>query len=394
MKINNIQINGVGGIDNLLIPFDKQMNIICGPNGIGKTTVLESVAHCFALGETNILKRNVHADHSLIQASFIHDGTPLNVRLEFQQYEPHERASMSGLRDGSRYLLSLKTTRTFAYIPLNAVSKDTDKTAHVMWEESKNGVALQDVKNWFVNRYLYSAHQGALSEAQLANFELAKKCFSALNSTFSFSKVVASSNEILVNTPSGEIYYEYLSSGFKSCLSILFGIIKEIEFRFSPNAVYARNFDGIVLVDELELHLHPDWQYRIAGVLTDIFPNIQFIVTTHSPHIIQSAQRNQIIALENREDSVKLRPLPDSAFGFRGWTLDEVLTDVMGMHDTRTEQFSEMMRKFTDALDREDYQSASAVYSDLDTSLHPTSHVRKLLRLQLASISSIQDDQT
>ena len=45
---------------------------------------------------------------------------------------------------------------------------------------------------------------------------------------------------------------------------------------------------GIVLIDEIDLHLHPQWQSEIAGALTRTFPNIQFIITTHSPHVINS----------------------------------------------------------------------------------------------------------
>lgn len=105
----------------------------------------------------------------------------------------------------------------------HAVSKDSDKPVGVVLEESKNGDSVHDVKNWFVNRYLYSAHSGALTNEQIQNFKLATECFSALNKDFSFSRVNASSNEILVATPSGEIYYEYLSSGFKIISS--FGFI-------------------------------------------------------------------------------------------------------------------------------------------------------------------------
>lgn len=386
MKIEKIHIEGVGGVLDLSIAFHDQMNILCGPNGIGKTTVLESIGHCFAVGNTNILKRHVGVSSGKITASLAEGMEKHQIEIQFQEFEPNKPATVNGRHDKSHFLLSLKTTRTFAYTPLNAISKDTEKPIHILYEESKNGVSVHDVKNWFVNRYLYSAHHGALSDEQMENFELAKECFSSLNNNFSFSRVNASTNEILVSTPSGEIYYEYLSSGFKSCLAILFGVIKEIEFRFS--ATRARDFNGVVLIDELELHLHPEWQSRIAGVLVRIFPMAQFIVTTHSPHIIQSAEPNQILALENQEGRIVARELPKSRFGFRGWTLDEVLTDVMGMVDTRTEVFGELMANFNQAIDREDHSAALLAYEHLDMSLHPTSHMRKLLRLQLAAIAS------
>lgn len=386
MKIEKIHIQGIGGILDLSIAFNDQMNILCGPNGIGKTTILESVAHCFSFGITDILKRHARVSGGTITASLVEGTEAHDAVIKLEEFEPNQQANIIGRHEKSQFLLSLKTTRTFAYTPLNSISRDTEKPMYAIHQESKTGVSIHDIKNWFVNRYLYSAHPGALSNEQINNFKLAKECFSSLNPDFSFSRVNASTNEILVFTPGGEIYYEYLSSGFKSCLAILFGIIKEIEFRFA--AKNAREFYGVILIDELELHLHPEWQSRIVGVLTSTFPMAQFIVTTHSPHIIQSAEPNQIVALENQDGRTVARELPKSDFGFKGWTLDEVLTDVMGMADTRTEVFSKLMANFNKALDNEDYSAALIAYNQLDMSLHPTSHMRKLLRLQLATIAS------
>jgi predicted ATP-binding protein involved in virulence len=56
---------------------------------------------------------------------------------------------------------------------------------------------------------------------------------------------------------------------------------------------------GVVLIDELDLHLHPQWQQRIVKDLTTIFPKVQFIVTTHSPNVIGSVPHEQLLVLEN-----------------------------------------------------------------------------------------------
>ncbi|MDO8812618.1 MAG: hypothetical protein Q7J38_11410 [Gallionella sp.] len=63
------------------------------------------------------------------------------------------------------------------------------------------------------------------------------------------------------------------------------------------------------------------------------------------------------------------------------------------MTDTRTHEFSEIMTRFGSAIDEEDYKVALAAYNELDASLHPANHIRKLLRLQLASIAGTDDDQ-
>lgn len=391
MWIKEINITGVGGIESLDLILDPKMNIICGPNGIGKTTILESVAHTFSNGRTNILKRNAKCEKSHILAKVDIDGAERVSNVRFAEFVPSQQAQINGLNDLSIKLLSLKINRTFDYQPLNAVGKDTEKPQGSTWGEARVGVKLNDVKNWFVNRYLYSPH-GTLTASQIANYELAKVSFSVLNQNFIFSRVDASTNEILVNTPSGEIYYEYLSSGFKSCLSIIFGIIKEIEFRFVAPQIKAKDFDGIILIDEVELHLHPEWQAIIASVLTEIFPKAQLICTTHSPHIIQSAQPNQIIAIEEVNGKSTQRPLPSSNHGFKGWTIEEVLMDVMGMCDLRTNLFTDTIVSFESAIEEENYDAALSAYDSLDSMLHPNNHMRKMLKFQLASVKGVAID--
>ena len=386
MKINKLVIEGVGGIEALTLTFNPQMNLICGPNGIGKTTILESIAHVFSNGQTSILKRNVRASTSRITSEIDNNGVIQNGDIQFDVFVPEKQAQISGLNQLTSGLIALKTARTFLYQSLAAVNKDTNKEIHTLWDEARNGINLTDIKNWFVNRYLYSAHPGALSTEQLKNFELAKKCFSLLNKDFTFSKVDASTNEIMVNTPSGEIYYEYLSSGFKSIISILFGIIKEIEFRFREPRINAVDFKGIILIDEIELHLHPDWQEKVVDILISAFPHAQFFASTHSPHVIQTAKPNQIIALAHVDSKVFQRELPNSEFGFQGWSIEEVLTDVMGMEDTRTLIFNQMIKEFELQIETGDYENASTNFEKINSLLHPQNQLKKLMKFQLAAI--------
>lgn len=391
MKIKSIEISGIGGIGNLKIDFNDKMNFICGPNGIGKTTLLECVAHSFSVNTTNILKRNVTSDTGKCIALIDLDGDEHSADISITNFSPDKESDIHGLYQYSSKLLSLKVTRSFQYEPLDAVGKDISKDPYQLYTEAKNGVNVTEVKNWFANRYLYSAHDGALTQEQLNNLELAKRSFSLLNSDFSFSRVMASSNEIMINTPDGEIYYEYLSSGFKSCLSIIFGIIKDIELRFKEPCINARDFDGIILIDELELHLHPEWQSKIAKILLELFPNVQFITATHSPHILQGANSEEIIALAFDNGKVIQRKLEKLKYGYQGWTVEEILLDVMGMTDTRTDEYYKHLHSFELALEEEDYYKAQEAFNELDCLLHPNNHLRKLLKLELASLGGLDD---
>lgn len=393
MKINSIDINNIGGINSLHLDFDKNFNLICGPNGIGKTTILECVAHTFTFHNTSILRRHVASTAGSFLSTVEINGTTQQISNTIVDFEPTSHTSfIQGLNNQSQYLLSLKVNRSFEYQQLDAIRRDNIKDINTSAQEAQHGINSYEIKGWFVNRYLYSVHQGALSTQQLNNFELAKSCFSILNQNFHFSHVDAGSNEIMIHTPNGVIYYEYLSSGFKSCLSIIFGIIKEIEYRFKNPTINAIDFDGIIVIDELELHLHPEWQGKIAEILLTVFPKAQFIASTHSPHIIQSAAPNQIIALGLNEGSVHRREMSSGTYGYQGWTVEEVLTEVMGMRDTRTEAFHSAIENFEAAIQDEDTHRGQLAYATLDELLHPSNHLRKLLKLELATIQERADD--
>lgn len=391
MTINHIKITGVAGIHELELNFNEGMNILCGPNGIGKTSVLESLAHLFVVSVfgSKVIKRNVTYDKASIVGKLKIDGKTVTQNLNFDTFLPNLDAKFEdrNLDIDSSYLISIKANRFFNYEELKSVSKDYSQAHHELSASAAKGIKFQDIKQWFVNRYLYSAHENSLTNEQMQNFILAKSCLSIINPNISFSRVIASDNEIMLNTPSGEIFFEYLSSGFKSVFVIILGIIKEIELRFKDRKVIAEKFDGVILIDEIELHLHPEWQERIVAILTEIFPLAQFFITTHSPHVIQSAEPKQIIALGyNDNNKVYQRKIPSTKYGFKGWTIEEVLLDVMGMKSLRTDLFTNLLAYFDNAIDEENRENAELIYHQIDDMLHPQNELRKLLKFQLIGI--------
>lgn len=388
MKIQSVHLKDVGGIQDLkLEKINPQMNIICGENGVGKTTLLDSIGHIFTNTHSNVIKKNIASIIGEIGANILLAPDQVQpVKFPLNNHKPNEGGYVGGMGYLSPKLLLLKVDRTFNYQMLGAISRDEVKNEHTTNQHSIHGIQYHDIKGWFIHRHLYSAHADALAFEQLSNFELAKKCFSILNKNFTFSRVDPNENEIMINTPSGEIYYEYLSSGFKSIISIVFGIIKEIELRFRSPFICAANFDGIIVIDEIELHLHPEWQSRACLVLKEIFPLAQFFITTHSPHVVQTAGKDEVIALERSEGKVLQRDLPTSEYGYQGWTIEEILDEVMGMPDLRTQKYNSIKKQFDEALDNFDHQAAKNAYDELDKMLHPQYPLRPVFKMQLDSL--------
>ena len=66
---------------------------------------------------------------------------------------------------------------------------------------------------------------------------------------------------------------------------------------------------GVVLIDEIDMHLHPKWQWKVIGALRDTFPKIQFIMATHSPIIISSSRNVNLIQIDEKQ---KVHYLPEA----------------------------------------------------------------------------------
>lgn len=94
--------------------------------------------------------------------------------------------------------------------------------------------------------------------------------------------------------------FDELSDGYSSIINIVADLILRMDQnRASNERNYAFDIEGIVLIDEIETHLHIELQRKILPFLTTFFPNIQFIVSTHSPFILNSIEDSVIYDLEN-----------------------------------------------------------------------------------------------
>jgi predicted ATP-binding protein involved in virulence len=389
LRINNIKITGIGPIKNLDLTFDNHFNIICGQNGIGKTTILDCLAQSFGINNTSV-KRTAGLEKGNWNINVSINNASQSKSFDITAFHPQENTYQTqGFYQNSNDIIVFKTHRDIPYQHLGSLNTDPLKTFHNFAKETLQGSLPSDLKNWFVNRHLWSAHPDHLDEHQIKNISLAKECFNILNPEISFSKVNPSSNDILLDTPNGEIYFEYLSSGYKSCMAVLIGLIKEIEFRYKSPSKFIKDFDGIVFIDELDLHLHPEWQAKIYESLKIILPNAQVFTSTHSPHIIQVAKPNEIIPLTlDESNEVKLNTIINQKYGCQGWTVEEILVDVMGMTETRTSTYLDAVSNFNNAIDNEDFETAKVQFTILDSMLHPENSLKKILKIQLTGISA------
>jgi hypothetical protein len=100
-----------------------------------------------------------------------------------------------------------------------------------------------------------------------------------------------------------------LSDGYQSMLAWIADLLGHAFLEGDAN-VQASTLRGIVLLDEIDLHLHPSWQRRLVPLLKQVFPQLQFIVTTHSPLVLAGFEQDEIVRLRLQGDLVGQEPAP------------------------------------------------------------------------------------
>ena len=99
------------------------------------------------------------------------------------------------------------------------------------------------------------------------------------------------------------IFFDQLSEGYKSVMTWVCDLLSRLAENQS-NVTDTKDYQGVVLVDEIDLHLHPKWAYSIVKKLRTWFPNIQFFFTTHSPIVILGASDDAVFYKVYKEEGV------------------------------------------------------------------------------------------
>ncbi|MBN8203484.1 AAA family ATPase [Bacillus sp. NTK034] len=391
IKIESIYINNINSISCLTLNFKTGVNILCGTNGIGKTTILNCINQ-FSRNfspRVSLIRTKMDTEKSAISLTVNSDGQVENYDYQIPKIDNEENANRLVHRKKIIYF-NISQRQQVGTLPLT------------IGQEGRESIrsSYDAMKSWFYRNYFKKTD---VIENKLKNFNLSKRIFSKLDPNVyfeaanekdvfnEFTNRPIKTVEILLKTQYGTIDMDSFSSGYKACFNILFGIVRNIEHRLSMSV---EDFDGIVLIDEIDLHLHPEWQTKIIDILKWLIPNAQIIITTHSPHVIQNADQGEIIPLGlDEEGKIYVRELPESSeYGYQGWTIEEILQDVMGLKNTHSELYYHILKEFDEALDNLDIKKATESYNEIDKLLHPANHLRKVFKIQLGSLGGLEID--
>ncbi|GAA6620573.1 AAA family ATPase [Scytonema sp. NUACC26] len=213
---------------------------------------------------------------------------------------------------------------------------------------------------WFRNREdLENELRRDNSELRDKQLEAVRNAVSSMQPDFSDLRVGRDPLRMTVKKQGREFIVSQLSDGEKCLLALVGDLARRLAIA-NPGLDNPLQGNGVVLVDEIELHLHPKWQREIIPALTRTFPNCQFIITTHSPQVVSHVQADNVFLLETTSEGIEARQ-PESSFGRDSNT---ILEDIMGVAE-RPQQIKDGLDRLFRLIDGGNLDSAKQLRQNL-----------------------------
>ena len=402
----------------------SQWTVILGNNNTGKTTILKCIADLYLKTSQVSAKAPIRSDIKSITEDSLYS---IDIRLNATklindgegayyltfifrisdsewgiipdswgiQKDNKEQIGVSVADMGGEFIFKKMFFQGYSTIKkISESSLSEQENTETLQSFFSNNFELINVEEWLLQiNYASKNDDSSKADRQRAK-DIEKKVKEVITGDilpdiqdFRFRSTSDFKNYIEFQTDYGWVRLKDLGYGYQATLAWVMDLAKRMFDRY-PTSVNPLAEPAVVLVDEIDLHLHPEWQRKIISYLSNIFKNTQFIVTAHSPLIIQSAENVNLVMLEKDGDHINIR----QQFGsFKGWTVDEILDELMGMNDkTMSDTYLELMKNFDDALDEDNYEKAQKAYEGLDKILHPSSSQRKILRIQMSSLAPVE----
>ena len=359
--IHKIHINKVRHLQNIEIPIENDTYphlILTGKNGSGKTSVLEAVAnHLQNIANDpykTFLALEPRIKHYQDQLNNGNNSVDNERRLEYDKkqytfYFGEVKIELYNIDDfiskyqkGNFIIAFYQANRK---VVINEPLNPTKPAIKEVW--STKEIATIEFLNFLSDLKIQEAlarnekldHEADLINTWFVDFEkLLKKVFQddALQLLFNYKDY---SFQIL--TQGKTFKFTEMSDGFAAVLEIIIDLILKMQRKDSLTRAYRQ--EGIVLIDEVETHLHLELQRLVLPLLTQLFPNIQFIVTTHSPFVLNSIGNAVAFDLEHQQlvDDLTEYSYESLAEGYFGVKTSSSYTEM------QLERFEELLKKET-----------------------------------------------
>lgn len=399
MIIKKLQIAGLRAFEQAEFTFQPGMNLLVGVNGVGKTTVLDALRICLSqvLPEVTASRSqkirfeetDIQFGASTLQVScdFELDNIEFNLLLIKQRENTIPNKEIGNVRDQTTESPDKEETSPLLLSAFPGFKKarqqplgiyfSTRRSLVVEQAPSKTNTAggqaaafaesllssrelnLRLIAQWFIAQ----EELGAENPAFLKHVEVLRKAVHQFLPDFTNLRTVDIDGNIsfVVDKLGKTLRVAQLSDGERGMLAIVLDLARRLSQANPGLDNPIKDGVGVVLIDELDLHLHPKWQRSIVKNLTNTFENCQFIITTHSPQIIGEVKPDRITIVD--KDIYQ----PTSSFGMDSSRILEEIMDTV----PRNIEVNNLLSTLHKKIDEEDIPEAKKILKKVIRILGP-----------------------
>lgn len=320
MKIKKLILKNIGPFENADINFEdindisNPVIIFTGENGTGKSIIVDAI-RVLLLGQTKKIERQIHSNDSFYMSLDLElpNKEILTITCDnLNQYGDYVTNSYEFNKIFSSNTSSYENNFIINYWS-SKLSNESFIISHIqapetssIFENSLSGVHGNSEVTKLITFFDYLKDSDEPNEKAIGKHisNLIKNIirFSVTNGELKY--ISRTKLQPIISIFNREITLDKLSSGNLYLLQRLIYLLKQIYancIKFNIPVNQLQNTPGILIIDEAENHLHPKWQKSFLGGLLNVFPNIQIIVTTHSPFIISSVNNSRIFVFSNTD---------------------------------------------------------------------------------------------
>lgn len=398
MHIHELTLKRFRGARQLTLPLHEKLNVFVGMNGAGKSTILDATAILLSWLVNRINRENAsgrpvverdimngESSANLLITMFYNGYFSWNLAKTKRGYSVKEASTHLMLTSIYSKLIREKIDKNsgnenlplFVFYPVNRAVIDIplrirEKHRFDLFSANDDaltsGASFRTFFEWFRERedlenenrrYIDDPVKPEGYQFPDAQLEAVRRALHEFMPGFSGLTVRRNPLRMEVEKNGKKLLVNQLSDGEK-CLMAMVGDLARRLAIANPVRDNPLEGDGVVLIDEIDLHLHPKWQRLVVPNLLRVFPNCQFLITTHSPHVVTHVHPENLFLLQMTDDGLEaIRPTESY-----GKTVDRVLEDLMGLETTRPDEVTVAMRNIYELIDRGEYDSAATAIDD------------------------------
>jgi predicted ATP-binding protein involved in virulence len=418
MRIDRLEIENFKKFTKQSVDLDPHFTLLIGDNGSGKTSILDALAVAASIWLIEVPDSTLAGSGRIILPSEIRlEAQKRGDRIQFQEHRPvvirttgqigdHEQVSWSRQigkerkrtsnseakqaltyireiyrRDsaGEQVLCPVLTyygagrawLSSNERIPIASKSNGSSRRWAAFYDSFNERIRFAELRKWFHKETTAAGSRGGRLRP---GFEAVKRAILWCVPDADGVWFDADLEQIVLSLGENPQPFDNLSAGQRMMLALIADLaikaVTQNAFLLPPDELgpadeplprVLAQTPGIVLIDELDVHLHPKWQRRVATDLKRTFPSIQFVCTSHSPQVIGEVEPKEIRKLDEEIT------IPPRSFGIDS---SRILEEVMGT-SPRTQPVEDLLRQLSKLINKEDFDGARKVLSQVESKLGP-----------------------